>query len=116
MDYKSEKLDQYNIDDIGDVNTRQHARNHVAIDAHIRPLRGGKTRVKVLDLSETGFRMCTPIWIDSDKDIFLTLPGFEAQEANIIWHRQEYYGCTFISPLHPAIFEHISRIFEIRKS
>jgi len=97
-------------------NDRQYARNSVTIDAFVRPLRGGKSQVKIMDVSETGFRMMTPIIYDSKIDIFLSIPGFQSLEANIIWHRGECYGCTFLVPLHPAILEHISRIFAARSS
>ena len=97
-------------------NDRQYRRSIVTIDAHIRPRNGGKSSVKILDISETGFRMTTAMWLDEDNDIFLIIPGFESLEANVIWHKNEIYGCTFVKPLHSAIFDHISYIYAARRA
>lgn len=96
-------------------NDRQYHRNFVAIDAWVRPRNGSKTNVKILDLSETGFRMLTTMRLNEDVDIFLMIPGFEALQASIIWNNSSEYGCTFLHPLYTAIFEHISAIFASQK-
>lgn len=92
-------------------NDRQCLRKYVAIDGHIRPLRGSKSLVKIMDVSETGFRMTSPINFDLSVHIFLTIPGFQSLEAQIRWHRDDAYGCTFVNPLHYAILEHIGHRF-----
>jgi len=105
----SQNEDQY-------FNDRQYTRKNVTIDAYVRPLRGGKSLVKVLDVSETGFRMESAVILDITADIFLSIPGFQSLEANIIWHRENLYGCTFLVPLHPAILDHVSKIFAEQES
>ncbi len=105
----SDNADQY-------FNDRQYARKNVAIDAYVRPLGDSKSLVKVLDVSETGFRMETAVTFDLYNDIFLSIPGFQSLEANIIWHRENLYGCTFLVPLHPAILDHVSKIFAQQES
>lgn len=100
----------YEIDE-NHFNDRMCIRKNVAIDAFIRPIGGSKTLVKILDVSETGFRMQSPSRFDMDKDIFITIPGLQSLEANMVWNRNETYGCTFLVPLHPAILEHISKVF-----
>lgn len=92
-------------------NDRQYQRNFVAIDAWVRPRNGSKTSVKILDISETGFRMLTTTRLNEEVDIFLMIPGFESLQASIIWSNSSEYGCTFLNPLYTAIFEHISSIF-----
>lgn len=105
----SQNDDQY-------FNDRQFIRKQVSIDAYVRPLGGGKSLVKVLDVSETGFRMESAVTFDLHKDIFLTIPGLQSLEANIIWHRENLYGCTFLVPLHPAILDHVSKVFAEQQS
>lgn len=105
----SQSEDQY-------FNDRQYDRKNVTIDAHARAIGGSKSLVKVLDVSETGFRMETSFTFDLYKDIFLSIPGFQSLEANIIWHRGNLYGCTFLVPLHPAILDHVSDIFAEQES
>ena len=39
--------------------------------------------------------------------IFITLPGFGPLEAEVVWRIGESYGCAFVAPLHPAVFDHI---------
>lgn len=90
---------------------RQSMRKNVSIDGYIRPLRGSKSLVKILDVSETGFRMITPILYDANVTLYLTIPGFQAMEAQIIWSRDGAYGCNFIYPLHYAVLDHIGKIF-----
>lgn len=58
--------------------------------------------------------METAVSYEFDKDIFLSIPGFQSLQVNIIWHRDNFYGCTFLVPLHPAILHHISNIFAQR--
>lgn len=107
IDLSSHKDDQYFSD-------RLYDRKNVVIDAYVRLIQGGKSLVRILDVSETGFRMDTSVKYELDKDIFLSILGFQSLEANIVWHRETLYGCTFLVPLHPAILQHISNIFAHR--
>ncbi|MEE9433165.1 MAG: PilZ domain-containing protein [Sphingorhabdus sp.] len=91
----------------GGINAREHGRDAVAIYADIREHGGGKYKVHIIDLSQSGFRIKTSTHISDDRAIFLTLPGYAPLEARIAWHHGHEYGCRFISPLHEAIYEHI---------
>lgn len=92
-----------------DFNHRAYSRGEVAITADIREHGGGRQKVEIVDLSQSGFRMRTGSFIPQDKVIFLTLPGYNPLEAHIAWHQRELYGCEFIQRLHEAIFEDILR-------
>ena len=93
-------------DSIG-FNAREHFRGYVQIDADIREVGGGKHRVKIVDLSRSGFRVFSLTYIKVDKIVYLTFPGFTPLEAEIAWHDGDYYGCRFTSQLHVAIYDHI---------
>ncbi len=86
---------------------RQYVRGDVAIVADIRVPSGGRNKVKVVDLSQTGFRMECLTYIPDDRMVFLTIPGFAQMEARIAWHSEWLYGCEFARPLYPAIYDHI---------
>lgn len=88
---------------------RETCRGDVAITADIRAFGGNKTRVKVIDLSQTGFRMESLSLISDSQAIFLTIPSFGQMEARIIWQTEWMYGCQFARPLHLAVYEHIVR-------
>ncbi|MEP7350810.1 MAG: PilZ domain-containing protein [Sphingorhabdus sp.] len=88
---------------------RETCRGDVAIAADIRAFGGNKNRVKVIDLSQTGFRMESLTHISDSHAIFLTIPSFGQMEARIIWQTEWMYGCKFACPLHISVYEHIIR-------
>ena len=88
-------------------NGREYARYDVTVMAEVRTSGGIKTMVRVLNLSRAGFQMeCLP-FIPRERPIFFALPGFMPLECSIAWHSDCHYGCSFLSPLHEAIFDHI---------
>lgn len=96
-----------------DFNSREFSRDVVSIDAHIREMGAGKQRVSVIDLSCSGFRMHCVFLIAVNRTVFLTMPGFEAMEARVAWHSDQYYGCEFKQRLHTAVYEHVIRKYPI---
>jgi hypothetical protein len=92
-------------------NSREFDRGDVQIDADVREVGGGKHKVKIVDLSRSGFRIFSLTYIKVDKIVYLTIPGFTPLEARIAWHEQDYYGCQFTSQLHIAIYDHVVKRF-----
>lgn len=88
---------------------RQTCRGDVTISADIRAFGGHKTRVKVIDISQTGFRMECLTFISDSQVIYLTIPSFQQMEARIAWQSEWMYGCRFVQPLYIAVYEHIVR-------
>jgi hypothetical protein len=91
--------------------SREFERGAVSIAAEIREAGGGRQRISVIDLSRSGFRMHCIFLILPDRNVFLTMPGFESMEARIAWHEDNYYGCQFKQRLHEAIYEHVIRTY-----
>lgn len=86
---------------------RAAERGDVAVVVDVRVSGGVKTKARLLDLSETGFRMdCMTVFV-ADQLFFMTIPTFAQLEARVVWRNQLTYGCEFVRPLHAAIFEHI---------
>jgi hypothetical protein len=95
----------------GRTASREYCRGEVAIIADIRVAGSNKTKVKVLDISQTGFRMECLSFLSSNQTTFLSIPGFEQLESRIIWQTEWIYGCQFARPLYMPVYEHIVRTF-----
>lgn len=91
--------------------SREFCRGTVAITADIRAAGRIRTKVKVLDISQTGFRIECLTFLSGNQSIFLSMPGFEQLESRIIWQTEWMYGCQFVQQLHTAVFDHILRTF-----
>ena len=94
-------------------NSRLFQRDEVSIPGEVRERGGGKQKVSVIDLSQSGFRMHCVFLIPDDRTIFLTMQGLEPMEARIAWHHDDYYGCEFKRRLHQAVYDHIIRTYPI---
>jgi hypothetical protein len=101
-----DEFDAQNQDDAG-FNMRRFDRGDVRIPCDIREKGYGHHKALIADLSRSGCRIITPMYLNQDKAIFVTLPGFAALEAKIAWKRNEEYGCQFVNELHEAIYDHI---------
>jgi hypothetical protein len=93
--------------DDGRFNYRRYSRGDVHIVAQIREKGYGHHQAKVADLSRSGCRVITPMYLNRESSIFITMPGFAPLEARIAWHVRDEYGCEFVQELHAAIFDHI---------
>jgi hypothetical protein len=90
---------------------RRDRRGDVHIIAKIREKGFGHHQASVSDLSRSGCRVNTPMYLNPDTSLFITLPGFSPLEARIAWHVRDDYGCEFVQKLHEAIYDHILKSF-----
>jgi hypothetical protein len=67
----------------------------------------GRTTVDVIDLSPTGVKIESHLFLHPDSMIWLKLPGIEAWQARVAWVRRHRAGCEFVRPFHPAVFERV---------
>ncbi len=86
---------------------RISTRAGVEISAEVREPGLGRIEAMVIDLSLSGFRMRCMTRLTGEKNIFMTLPSFAAIESKICWIEGDFFGCEFVQPLHPAVFDHI---------
>ncbi|MCC6482958.1 PilZ domain-containing protein [Sphingorhabdus sp.] len=86
---------------------RRHDRGHVDIVIDVRESGGGRHQAHIVDLSQSGCRIASATYLNENRHIFITLPGFTPLEAEVVWKIKDVYGCAFFQPLHPAIFDHI---------
>lgn len=88
-------------------NHRRYMRGDVHIVVQVREKGYGNHQAKLSDLSRAGCRVVTPMYLNPDNSIFITIPGFAALEARIVRHERDEYGCQFVNELHEAVFDHI---------
>lgn len=77
----------------------------------VREFGGSKFEVELLDISVTGFRFKTLYSVKLHAEITITLPGLSSLVAKIAWHSDPFYGAAFINPLHPAVRDHIAKLY-----
>lgn len=68
-----------------------------------------REEVEVLDISASGARVRALLPLRVGHELWLKLPMLEAQEARVVWTDACESGCEFLRPLHPAVFEVVSR-------
>ena len=88
-------------------NMRQFGRGDVRIPCEVREKGFGHHKAMIADLSRSGCKIITPMYLNPDRALFITLPGFAPLEARIARKDREEYGCQFVNGLHEAIYDHI---------
>lgn len=66
-------------------------------------------RVRLEDISVTGFRIAAYPECCPEVALRIEIPGLHLLSARICWKKGEHVGCEFAQPLHVAVFEHIVR-------
>lgn len=64
---------------------------------------------RVTDISQESFRIATYVKLTQGMPVWIMLPGFEGRKATVSWVGYHEAGCTFDTPLHPAILDYILR-------
>lgn len=78
-------------------------RTKVMIAASLRPSGAPRFPVVVKDISLAGFAAEAVTGLRSGSLCWLTLPGFEAMQAEIVWNDGTMIGCAFARLLNPAV-------------
>jgi hypothetical protein len=64
-------------------------------------------RVRVDEISRTGFRIPHLAMASPDLPLRIRIPGMSVLTATIRWHSGHSVGCEFVEPLHIAVFDHL---------
>lgn len=67
-----------------------------------------RAAVELHDLSPFGARIGGVFRVHEDDRFFVTLPGIAPIEARVAWVQAFEFGCEFMTPLNPVIFERIA--------
>lgn len=94
-------------DDTG--GNRERPRAPFRIAAMLRDRSSNKFQVHLVDLSTSGFQAEAHPSLDPGAIVWLTIPGMQGLEATVMWRKRAVIGCKFNQPLHPAVFDHLTR-------
>lgn len=84
---------------------RSAHRVRLTIPATLRPAGARKFQTVVRDLSLSGFSATAITRIPLKTTCWLTVPGLEAMQSNVIWWEQGIVGCAFEQLLRPTDYE-----------
>lgn len=65
--------------------------------------------VRLSELSPGGFRIHRFGEADPNQPLRIRIPGLQILSAKIVWQKDGALGCAFATPLHEAVFAHITR-------
>ena len=65
--------------------------------------------VEITDLSMEGLRIVTPVPVLPGTHIWLKMPLLACREAVVIWSNGTEMGCALVEPLHPMMFDTLTR-------
>lgn len=82
-------------------------RPRVSIPATLRPSAGKGFRTVVRDLSIAGFSADSLHRLHEGTTCWLTLPGLEALQAEVVWWKSGTAGCAFVALLNPIVHDTI---------
>jgi hypothetical protein len=92
-----------------DHESRRTQRFNLGFRASLRERGANKFDISIKDLSVTGFRCQTSFTLKKGTRVWLTIPGLNPIESEVVWCDKYVYGCTFLAPLHAAVLDHIAR-------
>lgn len=59
----------------------------------------------VADISTYGFKVRACSWLIPDTRFAVHFEGLVGIAATVVWQRDDWAGCSFLKPLHPALLE-----------
>ncbi|NKJ41790.1 MULTISPECIES: PilZ domain-containing protein [unclassified Novosphingobium] len=74
-------------------------RSRLVIPSKLRRHGARAVQTLVLDLSLAGFSALAPARIAQGSKVYLTLPGLESREADVVWWHAGLVGCAFANLL-----------------
>ena len=86
---------------------RSAPRTRLAIPAALRASGGRGFQTVVQDLSLSGFSAMAINRLNPRTICWLTLPGLESLEAEVVWWNNSLAGCAFHQLLNPIIHDNI---------
>ena len=86
---------------------RSAPRTRIAIPASLRASGARGFQTVVHDLSLSGFSAAAISRLHPGTLCWLTLPGLEAQQAQVIWWDNSLVGCSFQNLLNPIVLENL---------
>lgn len=83
------------------------SRAEVSLTCEVRQGTRPWTKLKLQDISETGFCMDWRPGFIEHQQLYIRIPGLELLCAHLRWKREGLIGCEFTHRLYPPVFDHI---------
>ena len=93
--------------DIAAQEDRSAPRTKIAIPAQLRASGARAFQTVVNDLSLSGFSAAAITRMHPGTVCWLTLPGLESLQAEVVWWENNAVGCAFSSLLSPIVHDNI---------
>ncbi len=84
-------------------------RAEVSLTCEIRQGTRPWLKLKLQDISESGFCMDWRPGLTEHLSLYIRIPGLELLVANLRWKREGMIGCEFSHRLYPPVYDHIVR-------
>ncbi len=91
------------------------ARSRVKIAAKLRPRGDTGFIVNVCDLSPAGFACEAITSMRPGRICWLTIPGYQGMQAEVVWNDGAIVGCAFSQFLNQAIFDRLVQLYPVPK-
>ena len=93
--------------DIAAQEDRSAPRHKIAIPAQLRASGARSFQTVVNDLSLSGFSATANTRMHPGSVCWLTLPGLESLQAEVVWWENNLAGCAFANMLSPIVHDNI---------
>ena len=96
-----------NSDCTSQATRREGKRAALALYGEARQGMAPWSRVRIDELSPSGFRLTGITSADPSQPLRIRIPGLQVLTGRVCWHKGKVVGCEFATPLHEAVFTHI---------
>lgn len=86
---------------------RRAPRTRLTLPARLRASGGRALQTVIHDLSISGFCAASINRMHEGQICWLTLPGMESFQAQVVWWEDRMVGCAFNELLNPIVYEDI---------
>jgi hypothetical protein len=93
--------------DVAAQEDRSAPRTKIAIPAQLRASGSRSFQTVVNDLSLSGFSATSITRMHPGSVCWLTLPGLESLQAEVVWWENNLAGCAFANLLSPIVHDNI---------
>ncbi len=100
-------VDQYDSYAEAAQEDRCSPRTKLTIPSQLRASGGRAFRTVVHDLSISGFSAAAISRMHEGQRCWITLPGLESLQAEVVWWDNSIVGCAFMELLSPIVHENI---------
>lgn len=92
-----------------EIKPNRATRAEVCLTCEVRQGTRPWGKVRLQDISHTGFRIEWRPGLFENQQLYIRIPGLELLVANLRWKHEGWIGCEFLTQLYAPTFDHIVR-------